>query len=113
MLDDRTLFFLIPSIKEVVEAFSALTYPDVAVALSVILWLVVLAIPLTGIDRRERMAGYTYVAFMAFSAAALVFAAPARLKDWRDAALHVVVILVMGVLAGARWSLRKKEKVAL
>jgi hypothetical protein len=67
------------------------------------LWLVLLWIPLIGIDRRDHVCAMVYVMYLMGAAAMFMFALPEQFMEPMSF-LHMNGVLVLvGVVAAARW----------
>ena len=67
------------------------------------LWLVILLMPLIGVDRRDPVAGMVYVVFALGAGAALVFALPKDLVDEPSIQTIFWSMVLMGIASSVRW----------
>ena len=97
---------LLPSSNEIIDAFLDIPVSTIAIIVGVIFWLVILWIPLKGIDRRDTTASLMYGLFMCFCATAL-FIVPKGPKPETTNYLGITVTMI--VIFGAtkfRWLYR-------
>jgi hypothetical protein len=100
----------IPNARETLDAFLALSTSDWVALGGAVLWLVIVALPLGGIERRDTTTAVTYVVFCVAAAVALLLALPMRNRSLIEADAHVRVILVAALISGLRWNLRRKRR---
>lgn len=106
LTDDRQVSGL-PTLDEVLKAFFDVAVADLAGLAGGVLWLIVIALSLKTIDRRDNMAGASYVLFMTGAGVAMVIAIPARLKHAYDLSLrHLMITSALATIAAARWVIR-------
>jgi hypothetical protein len=110
---DRSTEMALPSVREVFEAFLALSPQDVGIIVGLAMWCAILYMPLTRIDRRDRITQMSYAAFMAFSGAALVLAANKYLSHAAQLAPATLFVVAFGGLAALRWLFAKKRSSVL
>ena len=65
--------------------------------------MVILYLPLHGIDREDPIAGMVYILYCVGSGATLFFALPNNFEEPEDLPIHFAVLLVMGLGAAYRW----------
>lgn len=68
------------------------------------LWLVILFMPLIGIDRRDPNAGAVFVLYCVASGAALVFALPQQFLPHQSFETQAIALFCMACAATVRWS---------
>lgn len=71
-----------------------------------ILWLIILAMPLKDVDRRDPVAGLMYVLFSTFAGACLMFSIPQHIVDDLEPKAVLIGTLIMGTISCCRWFLR-------
>jgi hypothetical protein len=81
-------------------------------AAGLLLWAIMLAMPLPGVDRRDEITGMLYVTYMLFVGVTLVLALPTAGQGHLTLA-QVVLLLMMAAAAGTKWSLRRARRVEL
>lgn len=96
--------------RETLDAFLALSTSDWIALGGCVIWLILVALPLTGIDRRDSTAGVTYVVFCVAAAVALLLALPARNRTLLEADVHVRVIALAAAIAGVRWIWQRRPE---
>lgn len=103
----QTLFgdtwLYMPSAKEILEAFLDLNLREKSLLAASLLWLVILGLPLKGIDSREVMTGLTYVLFLVGSGVMLAASAPSALLGKQEFGKALTLMLVLSALSGIRW----------
>lgn len=104
---DRQTELALPSVREVFEAFVALSPQQCGILIGIVLWGAILAMPLSRIDRRDRVTQATYAVFMAFAGTALVLAANKYLKTMHDAASAGGAVAAFAGVASFRWFIDK------
>ncbi len=102
----------LPGIEETFEAFISLSPSEWGLVAGTAIWLLMLAIPLTGIDRRDGIARATYAVFMAFAGAALIFGASAEMGRGVDPLHSSAVTAAMAAVAAYRYGLEKRPKLS-
>ena len=98
--------------KDILDAVLDLRPMDFAQPSFFALWLVILFMPLIGVDRRDPISGIVFVLFCMASGAALVFALPQELIPESDLKTINITLTCMGLGAGIRWvfgAQRKKD----
>lgn len=88
--------------------FTEFNFADYARPGFFVLWLAILATPLVGVDRRDRVSGTVYSLFVATAGVVLMFALPQR---WMDKSVsligQLVMVIFMAVAGFLRWELGK------
>ena len=92
--------FLKEDLQAVVYAFEL---NDLAYPTYFILWLIILFLPLLGIDRHDPIAGLVYILYLVTTGATLIFALPDNLNSVSDLNIHFSVLVAMGCAAAYRW----------
>jgi len=71
------------------------------------LWVIILLMPLKGVDQRDPLACLVYTVFIVACAATLMFALPALLaKDESSFKDQFLTLMIVAALAVIRWSIR-------
>lgn len=96
----------IPSAKELGEAFSLHDFAGVP---GLLLWCIIVAVPLKGVDRRDSCTGYTYILFCLTAGTILLLSLPLRLIDSSSPILHLILLIGLGTLTGIRWAVDPKK----
>lgn len=102
-------FGLLPSSREIFEAFLDVPVSTFSIILGILFWLVLLYIPLSAIDRRDRIAGLTYAMFMCFSGTALIIALTGIDHGLGGIFTNLLVCMVMYGAAKLRWMNRTQK----
>ena len=85
------------------NAWDSLEPVDFAMPSFIGLWIIILFMPLFGIDRRDPIAGLMYVLFCSGAGVALVFALPQNYAPPRTMNLQITTVLFMGGVSAFRW----------
>ena len=101
LLDKRRLY--LPSLSDVAAVVKDFTVTEMTTLVSVVLWLVVMAMPLTGIDRRDNITGITYLLYAAGSGIMLTVVIPGKFVHWDDAIWQIASLLGLLAVASIRW----------
>lgn len=104
VLDSRRLY--LPTFAELAAIVKDFTVVEIVTLVGVGLWLVLLAMPLSGIDRRDPMTRITYLFFMCFGGVALMIAVPGKFPTVHDAGWQLSSMGAMAALASIRWARR-------
>lgn len=105
---DRT-YFIVPKVEEIAAAFMDWDSADYSAALGMLCFLLILAVPLRQMDRRDGPSAFSYIAFCLGAGVTLVLAVPHKLADVGDASAQITVVVALGSLAAMRWGMRKPE----
>lgn len=95
--------------EDVRLTITSLQLRDFAYPSYVLLWLIILFFPLTGVDREDPIAGLVYILYCLAAGATFVFALPGNLPDLSDSSIHIAVLSLMGVLSSYRWFHRNSQ----
>lgn len=90
-----------------------LTIKDFALPGAIILWLILLLWPLTGVDRRDPISGFTYAVYQLACGVVLLLAIGNRLDRWQDWMQSLVVLMAIGLVIGWRWLRHPQGKVSI
>jgi hypothetical protein len=101
--------FIVPTVDEVTAAFMDWDSADYSAAIGVLCFLLLLAVPLRQMDRRDGPSAFSYVAFCLGAGVTLVLAVPRKLGGAGDSSAHFTVVAALGSLAAIRWGMRKPE----
>ena len=99
-------FNLFPDGREIFEAFLDIPVSTFSIIIGLIFWLVLLRMPLSGIDRRDQTAGLTYALFMCFSGTILILAVGQPRDMFSGILTHLIVVLLIFGAAKPRWTNR-------
>jgi hypothetical protein len=94
-------------------AFADLGLNALAVPVGIVTWLVIVFWPLRGVDRRDNMAGVTFVLFATAAAALMVLAVPRVLAASGDGTLRVATLGLFASAAAVRWLWRRSRSETL
>jgi hypothetical protein len=101
---------LLPSAHELGIAYSLHDFAGVP---GLVLWCAIVLFPLTGIDRRDACAGYTYTLFCVAVGVILMMALPLRLIGETSTVGQLLLLTGLGLAAGLRWWFRPDRRVAV
>lgn len=88
-------------------SFSGITVKDLARPIFLLLWLFIVLIPLTRVDRRDTLAGAVYVLFCMASGVALVWALPQTYVSDKPTMYNIFLsMLIMSAISAFRWFYR-------
>ena len=100
--------FITLGLRDLIESYQAVRAVDLALPTFLGLWLVILLMPLRGIDRRDLYGGMMYTLYLTASGVALVFALPRKyLATSPTFEVQLLAVTCMILLAGLRWYLGK------
>lgn len=100
--------FLTLGMRDLVESYQAVRAVDLALPTFLGLWLVMLLMPLKGIDRRDPYGGMMYTLYLTASGVALIFALPRKyLATSPTFEVQFLAVTCMILLAALRWYLGK------
>jgi hypothetical protein len=102
-------FGLLPSSREIFEAFLDVPVSTFSIILGIIFWLFLLYFPLSAIDRRDRIAGLTYAMFMCFSGTVLIIVLAGTDNGLSGIFTNLLVCIVMYGAAKLRWMNRTQK----
>ena len=85
------------------NAWYSLEPVDFATPSFVGLWILILLLPLIGIDRRDPIAGAVYMLFLTGAGVALVFALPQKFTSSGGSNIQLATVFVMAAVSGFRW----------
>ncbi len=91
-------------VSDLLESYRALRAVDLALPTFFCLWLVILLMPLRGIDRRDPYGGAMYMLYLAASGVALIFALPRKyVATSPSLAVQLVAVICIILAAALRW----------
>ena len=98
-------------LKDILDAIFGLRPVDFAFGTFITMWLIILFMPLIGVDRRDPIAGMVFSLYCVASGAALVFALPQELMGETDLKTINITLSCMAIAAAVRWVGGGKKKV--
>ncbi len=99
--------WLLIIITDVRDGFMGITAEDLTRSVFFCLWLLTILIPLRGVDKRDHVAGMTYVLFSLGTGTALVLAVPQKLIGNPPPTTTLSILAVMAMASSFRWRWRK------
>jgi hypothetical protein len=110
-LDTNRLYM--PTFQEFTLVVRDFTTTEIFTIVGVVFWFIMLALPLTGIDRRDRMTGVTYLLYMTFGAAMLVLAVPGKFPHLEDGIWQLITLMAFAAAAALKWFVRKAPPIVI
>ena len=95
--------------EDFVIALYSITPKDFAYPSYILLWMVILYLPLHGIDCADPVAGMVYVLYCIGSGATLFFALPNEFNSLEDLGIHFGTLLAMGIAGAYRWGHKNSQ----
>jgi hypothetical protein len=92
------------------EIFLQIGVVQLVFPMGILLWLTLLWIPNTNVDRRDVISGITYVLFMVFAAILMLLVLPQRFSPVFSPQVQMLIILLAGTIASFRWFSRREAK---
>lgn len=83
---------------------------ELTLPIALTLWATALMLPLPNIDKRDMVAGVTYVLFMTFSAVLIIAVLPAKFDPSTSSYQQTIYVGIGMVAASARWFWRRDPK---
>jgi hypothetical protein len=99
---------MLPSIEDIVDAFASMSAQEWSVVVGSVMWLVLLWMPLRGIDRRDRIAGATYALWLGTAGFILILAVPRKMSASSYSSDHFFLLLALAAIAFIRWVTRRR-----
>lgn len=90
-------------VRDITDAVLGLRPVDFAFGTFVMMWLIILFMPLIGVDRRDPIAGAVFSLYCVASGAALVYALPQEIMGETNLKTINISLTCMGIAAGIRW----------
>ncbi len=95
---------VVRAVYDVYESYLAIRAVDLAIPTFIGLWLLILALPLAGIDRRDPFSGLMYIIYLGATGVALVFALPSQYVEVEATpGNQVLSVATMMMIAAFRW----------
>jgi len=90
--------------NDIRESWELLQAVDFALPSFACLWLLIVLLPLKGMDRRDPISGAMYTMFCMAAGVALMFALPQRYIPNPSLGVQVVGVMLMGFAGAFRWT---------
>lgn len=89
--------------KDVLAIFAAFSPKDLQYPLALLLWVIVVSMPMHGVDRRDRIVGICYTLYCTATGITLFLALPEAVKSFSDVGLHLAIFSVLAAISAYRW----------
>lgn len=89
--------------EDLFTTYEQMSILDFRFALQFGMWLIILFIPLHGIDRRDYLTSATYCLFLMMCAGILLFAIPQSANELQYLPQHLLIFFVLSCLSVYRW----------
>lgn len=104
---------MLPSFDEIIAAFANMSVQEVSVAVGVVLWLALLCLPLSHIDRRDNTTAATYIFWIIVAGVTLIVGMPNALFKMMHSGDHLLLVVALACGGSLRWGLRRRLSPAL
>jgi hypothetical protein len=89
--------------NDVLAIFAELSMKDLQYPFSLILWIVLVSLPLHGVERRDHIAGMSYTLYCTATAIVLFLALPGSFVDLADIGFHIAFVSFVVGVTSYRW----------
>jgi hypothetical protein len=89
--------------KDVLAIFAELSMKDLQYPFALILWIILVSLPLHGVDRRDHIAGMSYTLYCTATAIVLFLALPESFMDLADIGFHIAFVSFFVGVTSYRW----------
>jgi hypothetical protein len=83
--------------------FAELSTMDLQYPFALILWIVLVSLPLHGVDRRDHIAGMSYTLYCTATAIVLFLALPGNFTDFAEIGIHIAFVSFFVGVTSYRW----------
>ena len=97
------LNIIVPGQSELIHAFEEWYQSSALLAIGILAYVIIVALPLRQIDRRDWLAGCTYVACCTTAGVIMVLAIPERLDGHGERSGLILALLALAIPAIYRW----------
>jgi hypothetical protein len=89
--------------KDVLAIFAELSMKDLQYPFALILWIILVSMPLHGVDRRDHIAGMSYTLYCTATAIVLFLALPGSFMELADIGFHIAFMSFFVGVTSYRW----------
>lgn len=89
--------------KDVLAFFAELSMRDLQYPFALLLWVILVSLPLHGVERRDHIAGISYTLYCTATAVVLFLALPGSFLDAADIGFHLAFISFAIGVTSYRW----------
>lgn len=107
----KDISYVVPSLDEVLAAFMDWDSRGYSLLIGYLCFLLILALPLTQVDRRDHICAMVYVAVCSAAGVILILAVPQKLTQEPETSNRSFMVLIFAALAAARWYIHKKVSI--
>ena len=89
--------------NDVLAIFAELSMKDLQYPFALILWIILISLPLHGVDRRDHIAGMSYTLYCTVTAIVLFLALPGNFMGLADIGFHIAFVSFFVGVTSYRW----------
>lgn len=89
--------------KDLLAIFAEFSSKDLQYPFALILWVILVSLPLHGVDRRDHIAGMSYTLYCTTTAVVFFLALPGSYTSIADIGIHVAVVALFMGVTSYRW----------
>lgn len=89
--------------KDVLAIFADLSTKDLQYPFALVLWVILVSLPLHGVDRRDHIAGMSYTLYCTVTAIILFLALPGSFLNLADVGFHIAFVSFFVGVTSYRW----------
>jgi len=89
--------------KDVLAIFAEFSTKDLQYPFALVLWIILVSLPLHGVERRDHIAGMSYTLYCTATSVVLFLALPGSFQDFADIGFHVAFVSFAIGVTSYRW----------
>ncbi len=89
--------------KDLLAIFAEFSMKDLQYPFALVLWIILVSLPLHGVDRRDHIAGMSYTLYCTATAIVLFLALPGSFLELSDIGLHIAFVSFFVGVTSYRW----------
>jgi hypothetical protein len=89
--------------SDALAIFAELSTKDLQYPFALILWIILVSLPLHGVDRRDHIAGMSYTLYCTATAIVLFLALPGSFTDFTEIGIHIAFVSFFVGVTSYRW----------
>ncbi len=89
--------------KDLLAIFAEFSMKDLQYPFALILWIILVSLPLHGVDRRDHIAGMSYTLYCTATAIVLFLALPGSFLELGDIGFHIAFVSFFVGVTSYRW----------